>query len=234
MTGYKMKKGEIILDKVSKIYESRQGGEFYVALDNINLKIKSGDRIGLIGCNGSGKTTLLKLIAGIAKASRGEVRVEGKVNSLLEIGAGFHPDLSGIDNIMLNGLLAGMSRNEVLELKNKIVEFSDLGEHIGMPFYTYSSGMKLKLAFSVAVAADPDILIFDEVVSMGDEKFIKMFKDYFSEVLRQRKTVLFATHVLEVLSLYCDKTIWMDKGRVRLMGKTDEVIKQYRKEYGNE
>ncbi|HWS48748.1 MAG TPA: ATP-binding cassette domain-containing protein [Candidatus Methanoperedens sp.] len=229
-----MKKGEIILDKVSKIYESRQGGEFYVALDNINLKIKSGDRIGLIGCNGSGKTTLLKLIAGIAKASRGEVRVEGKVNSLLEIGAGFHPDLSGIDNIMLNGLLAGMSRNEVLELKNKIVEFSDLGEHIGMPFYTYSSGMKLKLAFSVAVAADPDILIFDEVVSMGDEKFIKMFKDYFSEVLRQRKTVLFATHVLEVLSLYCDKTIWMDKGRVRLMGKTDEVIKQYRKEYGNE
>lgn len=234
MTGYKMKKGEIILDKVSKIYESRQGGEFYVALDNINLKIKSGDRIGLIGCNGSGKTTLLKLIAGIAKVSRGEVRVEGKVNSLLEIGAGFHPDLSGIDNIMLNGLLAGMSRNEVLELKNKIVEFSDLGEHIGMPFYTYSSGMKLKLAFSVAVAADPDILIFDEVVSMGDEKFIKMFKDYFSEVLRQRKTVLFATHVLEVLSLYCDKTIWMDKGRVRLMGKTDEVIKQYRKEYGNE
>lgn len=229
-----MKKGEIILKEVSKTYNSRQGRNVFVALDKVNLKIESGDRIGLIGRNGSGKTTLLKIIAGIARASRGEVRVEGKVNSLLEIGAGFHPDLSGLDNIMLNALLAGMSRNEVLKSKNKIVEFSDLVEHIGMPFYTYSSGMKLKLAFSVAVAANPDILIFDEVVSMGDEKFIKMFKDYFLEVLRQKKTVLFATHVLEVLPLYCNKTIWMEKGKVRLIGQTKEVVRQYLEECGNE
>ena len=223
-----MKKGEIILSGVSKIYKPRRGEESFVALDNLNLKVKSGDRIGLIGNNGSGKTTLLKVITGITRPSKGHLTVKGKVNSLLELSAGFHPDLSGLDNIMLNGLLAGMSRNSVLELKDKIIDFSDLKKHILMPFYTYSSGMKLKLAFSVAIAADPDILIFDEVVSMGDEKFIKMFIDYFSKILKQRKTVLFATHVLEILPLYCDKVIWMENGKIRMLGKTDEVIKIYK------
>lgn len=223
-----MKKGEIILSGVSKIYRSRGGKQSFVALNKINLKIKPGDRVGLIGHNGSGKTTLLKLIAGIARASEGQVRVGGKVNSLLEIGAGFHPDLSGFDNIMLNGLLAGLDRSTVSKLRNKIIEFSDLGKHIHMPFYTYSSGMKLKLAFSVAVAADPDILIFDEVVSMGDEKFIQLFIKYFSEIIKQKKTIIFATHILEVLPLYCNKTVWMEEGKIKMIGETNKVIEKYK------
>lgn len=222
-----MRKGEVVLDKVTKIYRSRGSQKSFKALENISLTIKSGDRIGLIGHNGSGKTTLLKLIAGIARASVGEIKVHGKINSLLEIGAGFHSDLSGRENIMLNGLLAGLSRREVLDLANQIVEYSGLGKFIEMPFYTYSSGMKLKLAFSIAVAADPDILIFDEVVSMGDEKFVQMFKKYFSEILKQKKTVVFATHVLEILPLYCDKTVWMEGGNIVMFGKTEKVIEKY-------
>ncbi|MFA5025589.1 MAG: ATP-binding cassette domain-containing protein [Candidatus Shapirobacteria bacterium] len=227
MIGFNMKKGEIRLNGVSKIYKSREKRQGFSALNGINLIIKPGDRIGLIGHNGSGKTTLLKIIAGIARASEGEVKIEGKINSLLEIGAGFHPDLSGLENIMLNGLLAGLSRKRVLELTDQIVEYSGLEKFIKMPFYTYSSGMKLKLAFSVAVAANPDILIFDEVVSMGDEKFIKLFKRYFVEVLKQKKTVIFATHVLEILPLYCDKTVWMEDGKIIMEGGSKQVIGKY-------
>jgi len=231
-----MQNGDIFLKGVSKLYKIRNGGlgmegsRDFLALDNINLRIKSGDRLGLIGHNGGGKTTLLKIIAGIAKATSGEIKSRGKINSLLEIGAGFHADLSGLENIMLNGMLAGLSRKEVKEVTDKIVEFSGISRFIKMPFYTYSSGMKLKLAFSVAVHSDPDILIFDEIVSMGDEKFIKMFKKYFSDILKLKKTIIFATHVLEVLPLYCKKTVWMEDGKIKMVGETRVVIKEYRKE----
>lgn len=239
-TGFKMKKGNISLKNVSKVYKLRGMGfgkknkKSFLAIDDVNIEIKSGDRYGIIGHNGSGKTTLLKLVAGISRVSKGEVTVCGKVNSLLEIGAGFHPDLSGAENIMLNGLLAGMSRNEVRNKMDKIIEFSGISEFIRMPFYTYSSGMKLKLAFSVAVHANPDILIFDEVVSMGDEKFIQMFKEYFKSILEKNVTIIFATHILDVLSLYCDKTIWMERGKIKMVGKTDDVIRKYKKAYSTD
>jgi teichoic acid transport system ATP-binding protein len=224
-----MNKGEIILKEVTKKYKALGKGEEFVALDKINLTVNSGERIGLIGGNGSGKTTLLKIIAKIARPTGGQVEVEGKVNSLLEIGAGFHPDLTGFENIMLNAQLALMTRGEVEKARDEIIQISGISKFINKPFYTYSSGMKLKLAFAVAVMANPDILIFDEVVSMGDEKFIEMFKKYFKSVLKKKKTIIFATHVLEVLPLYCEKTVWLEKGKIKMMGGTARVIEEYRK-----
>jgi len=229
-----MKIGEILLDKVTKTYNLRRGIFFrnkktFTALDNLSLKINSGDRLGIVGNNGSGKTTLLKIISGITDVTSGKVISKGKIVSLLELSAGFHPDISGLDNIMLNGLLAGLNRDEVLKRTNKIITDSGISDFIKMPFYTYSSGMKLKLAFSVAINSDPDILIFDEIVSSGDENFVKMFVNYFDKLVVEGKTLIFATHVLEVLSLYCNKVLWMEKGQIKLMGKTSYILGEYKK-----
>jgi len=229
-----MKNGEVLLKGVSKVYKIRRRGldfhsqKTFLALDNLNLKIKSGDRLGLIGNNGSGKTTLLKIISGIANPTNGEIVSKGKINSLLELSAGFHPDLSGLENIMLNGLLAGLNRKEVKEMVDEIVKYSGLSEFINMPFYTYSSGMKLRLAFSVAVHSNPDILVFDEIVSVGDEKFIQMFIKYFDKLLKQKKTLIFATHILKILPLYCNKTIWLEDGKIKMIDETKKVIKMYK------
>jgi len=233
-----MKIGEILLDKVTKTYKLRRGIFFkdkktFTALNNLSLKINSGDRLGIIGNNGSGKTTLLKIISGITDVTKGEVITKGKIVSLLELSAGFHPDISGIDNIMLNGLLAGLNRCEVIKRTNKIILDSGISDFIKMPFYTYSSGMKLKLAFSVAINSDPDILIFDEIVSAGDEFFIKMFMNYFNKVIKEKKTLIFASHVLEVISLYCNKVLWMEHGNVRMIGETMKVIREYKKAQTN-
>lgn len=234
MIGFNMKTGEIYLENVSKIYKIRSGRLFqgvpktFITLDNLNLEIKSGDRLGLIGKNGSGKTTLLKIISGVTTVSKGNILVFGKTTSLLDLGAGFHPDLSGLDNIMLNGLLAGLSRGEVKKLTQSIIDYSGLSKFINMPFYTYSSGMKLKLAFAIAIHADPDILVFDEIVSAGDEQFIKMFATYFDKLLKQKKTLIFATHILEVLPFYCNKTLWLENGKIKQFGETNKVIAAYK------
>jgi ABC-type polysaccharide/polyol phosphate transport system ATPase subunit len=203
-------------------------------LSGVTLEINKGERVGLIGSNGAGKTTLLKVIAGISKISTGKLVVNGRVNSLMELGAGFYPDLTGRENILLNGMLAGASRKEVRRSMNDIIKYSGIEKFIDYPFYTYSAGMKLRLAFSVATHASPDILLFDEIVAMGDEKFIKTFKNYFNRVLKEKKTVIFATHVLTVLPLYCERVIWMDGGKVRMDGKASEVIAKYQKEMAKE
>lgn len=229
-----MKTGEIYLSKVSKVYSLRRGLSYkdkktFTALNNLTLKIKKGERLGVIGHNGSGKTTLLKIISGITTVTNGKVTSKGKIVSLLELSAGFHPDISGFDNIMLNGLLAGLNREDVCKRTNKIIVDSGLCDFIKMPFYTYSAGMKLKLAFSVAINSDPDILVFDEIVSAGDESFIKMFVNYFNKLIKEKKTLIFATHVLEVLSLYCNKILWMENGHIRMIGDTDSIIEEYKK-----
>lgn len=199
-------------------------------LSGVTLEINKGERVGLIGSNGAGKTTLLKVIAGISKISTGNLKVNGRVNSLMELGAGFYPDLTGRENILLNGMLAGASRKEVRKSMSDIIKYSGIEKFIDYPFYTYSAGMKLRLAFSVATHASPDILLFDEIVAMGDEKFIKTFQNYFSKILKEKKTVIFATHVLDVLPIYCERVIWMDGGKVKMDGEAEKVIKKYRKE----
>ncbi|MPM40551.1 Teichoic acids export ATP-binding protein TagH [bioreactor metagenome] len=226
-----MKIGDIAIDKVTKIYTSRlitNHKKSFTALNSINLKINSGDRLGIIGSNGSGKTTLLKIISGISNPTSGKILSKGKIVSLLELGAGFHPDISGYDNIPLNGLLTGLTRKEIMTRADKIIADSGIADFINMPFYTYSSGMKLRLAFAIAINSDPDILIFDEIVSAGDEFFIKMFIDYFNKIIEEGKTLVFASHVLEVLSLYCDKVLWMEHGEVCMIGETAKVIKEYK------
>jgi lipopolysaccharide transport system ATP-binding protein len=201
-----------------------------IVLSGVSLEIEKGQRVGLIGSNGSGKTTLLKIIAGISKISGGEIMVSGKVNSLMELGAGFYPDLTGRENILLNGLLAGANKRDIQRRIKDIINYSGIGKFIDYPFYTYSAGMKLRLAFSVATHADPDILLFDEIVAMGDERFIKTFKEYFLRISKEKKTIVFATHVLAVLPLYCERVIWMDKGKIRMDGDANRVIEQYKKE----
>lgn len=200
-----------------------------VVLSGVTLQINKGERVGLIGSNGAGKTTLLKVIAGICKISEGKLTVGGRVNSLMELGAGFYPDLTGRENILLNGLLAGASKREIQRATKDIIRYSGIEQYIDYPFYTYSAGMKLRLAFSVATHASPDILLFDEIVAMGDEKFIKLFRDYFSRVVKEKKTVVFATHVLDILPLYCQRVIWMDSGKVKMDGPSEVVIEKYRR-----
>lgn len=198
-------------------------------LRDISIVIKKGERVGLIGSNGAGKTSLLKIIAGISKASKGSVLVTGRVNSLMELGAGFNQDLTGRENIMLNGMLAGATKELVRSNMEEIIDASGIRDYIDYPFYTYSAGMKLRLAFSVATHASPDILLFDEIVAMGDEQFIRLFSDYFLKIVENKKTVLFATHVLDVLPLYCERVIWMDGGEIKMDGPTLRVIKEYRR-----
>ena len=149
----------------------RSINDIHVALDNISFSLKKGERLGVIGSNGSGKTTLLKLLAGITKQQKGKLSISGKVVSLIDLEAGFHPDLTGEENIFLNGLIIGMSRKEIKEKKDLIVSFADIGKFIDAPLYTYSSGMKLRLGFSIAVHSNPDILLLDEGFAVGDEGF---------------------------------------------------------------
>ena len=235
MTGSKTVKHYIYLQNVSKKFSQVRGLGFVekkprTVISNMTLAIAKGERVGLIGCNGSGKTTILKIIAGISSITSGKLTVEGRVNSLMELGAGFNPDLTGRENILLNGMLAGATRSEIKNTEKEIIEYSGIEKYIDLPFYTYSAGMKLRLAFSVAIHANPDILLFDEIVAMGDEKFINSFKDYFSKIVKEKKTVIFATHVLDVLPLYCPRVIWMDKGKVVMDGKSEVVIAKYRQE----
>lgn len=151
----------------------RKRKENFLAINNISLKIKKGERIGIIGSNGSGKTTLLKLISGITIPTKGKVITNGRLISLIDLDAGFHPDLTGEENILLNGLILGLSKTEIIENYNKIIDFADIGKFIDSPLYTYSSGMRLRLGFAVAINANPDILVLDENISVGDEDFKK-------------------------------------------------------------
>lgn len=188
--------------------------EQFVALKNIDLKIFKGEKVGIIGANGSGKTTLLKIIAGITNADSGQVKTRGKVISLIDLGAGFHPDLTGEENIFLNGLIIGMSKQEIEQQFNNIIKFADIGRFIDAPLYTYSDGMKLRLGFSIAVHAKPDILILDEAITTGDEGFRKKSGQKINQFFQQKKTILIVSHWLDYLKQYVDRIVWLDQGKI--------------------
>jgi lipopolysaccharide transport system ATP-binding protein len=243
MTKKKNKSLAISLKKVSKTYElhhekptfaeqilMRKEKEFFTALQSIDLSIYKGEKIGIIGKNGAGKTTLLKVIAGITTPNKGSVTTHGRVGSLIDLGAGFHPDLTGKDNVFLNGLLLGMSKQEVQQKYQSIVEFSGIGNFIDTPFYTYSTGMKLRLGFSVAVHADPDILILDEGINTGDEDFKHKALTKIGEFLKQKKTILIVSHWLEFLEENVNTFIWLEKGKVKMRGNK-KVIEKYRQSF---
>ncbi|MEP7263537.1 MAG: ABC transporter ATP-binding protein [Bacteroidota bacterium] len=204
--------------------------EVFNALSDVSFEINQGERVGIIGRNGAGKSTLLKILSRITEPTSGRIEITGRVASLLEVGTGFHPELSGRENIYLNGAILGMSRIEIQKKFNEIVAFAEVEQFLDTPVKRYSSGMYVRLAFAVAAHLEPEILIVDEVLAVGDSQFQKKCLGKMEDVSRNSKrTVLFVSHNMAAIQHLCDKVIYLEKGKVKAIGKTDEVIKQYLK-----
>lgn len=203
--------------------------ESFSALQGVNLTIRKGDRVGIIGKNGSGKTTLLKIISRITHPTKGTVFTQGKITSLIDLNAGFHPDLSGVQNIYLNGMVLGMTKNEIDSKLSSIIRFAELHKFIDVPVFTYSEGMKLRLGFSVAVHTDPDVLILDEGLSVGDHLFQKKCQQYFDTYFARGKTLIVCLHVLDFIHDNCNRVVVMKNGRIQADGNTS-LISLYEKE----
>ena len=203
-----------------------KGREFW-ALRDATFDVPKGSMFGIIGHNGSGKSTALKVIAGIYRPSSGSVTVSGKLSALLELGAGFHPELTGRENIALNGSILGMTRRQIEEQTDEIVEFSGLEEFIDSPVKTYSSGMYVRLGFAIAVKVDPEILVIDEVIAVGDEDFQRRCFDYISTLRARGSTIVIVTHAMGIVSDRCDYAMWLDHGQVQALGPAREVVDGY-------
>ena len=201
--------------------------ETFTALDDVSFEVPRGTMFGVIGENGSGKSTLLKLLAGITKPTRGTVKVRGRVSALIELGAGFHPEISGRENVAINGIMLGLTRREIQERFDEIVAFAELERFIDAPVKTYSSGMYMRLGFAVAVHADPDVLLVDEVLAVGDEGFSRKCLDKIGEFRRRGKTIFFVTHSLGLVEKMCDDALWLRKGRMVERGDPKRVVDAY-------
>jgi ABC-type polysaccharide/polyol phosphate transport system ATPase subunit len=201
--------------------------ETFPALQDVSFAVAAGRTCGVIGRNGSGKSTALKLVAGITKPTSGTVVVKGRISALIELGAGFHPEISGRENVFINGIMLGLSRREIERRFDEIVEFAELREFIEAPVKTYSSGMYLRLGFAVAIHVDPDVLLVDEVLAVGDEGFTHKCLDKFAEFRRLGKTILLVTHSLGLVERFCDDAVWLDGGRVRSQGDPKRVVDAY-------
>lgn len=203
--------------------------EEFAALTDVSFSIEKGEVIGIIGHNGAGKSTLLKIISGILKPTEGSIEVRGNIVPMLELGSGFDYDLTGRENIYLNGAILGYSEEFLKEKYDEIVAFSELGNFIEIPIRNYSSGMLMRLAFSIATVVNPDILIVDEILAVGDASFQEKSKARMMELMGGGTTVLFVSHSLAQIRGMCDRVIWLDHGRVKMIGKTDEVCDRYEK-----
>lgn len=226
----------VYLDKANTIKEkllflfSRNKKQKREVLKGISLKIKKGEVVALIGTNGSGKSTLLKLLTKIIYPNKGKIETNGKLTSLLELGAGFHPDFSGRENIYFNASIFGLTKKEIDSRLQDIIEFSELKDFIDSPVRTYSSGMYMRLAFSVAINVDADILLIDEILSVGDEHFQNKCFEKMLELKKQGKTMVFVTHSMGTVKSLCDRAIWLKDGLIRMDGNTEEVVDEYIKE----
>jgi ABC-type polysaccharide/polyol phosphate transport system ATPase subunit len=198
-----------------------------VALRDVSFKIVKGETFGIIGRNGSGKSTILSLVAGVIRQDRGVVDVNGRISSLLELGAGFHPDLSGVENIIMNGILMGNTRRHMQKKLKKIIDFSELGDFIYQPLRTYSSGMHMRLGFSVAIHIDPEILLIDEALAVGDLSFQKKCIQKMLEFRESGATLIIVSHEMNSISKVCDRVMWIDNGSVMSVGKPVETIERY-------
>ncbi|NLX44261.1 MAG: ABC transporter ATP-binding protein, partial [Chloroflexi bacterium] len=201
--------------------------ESFWALSDVSFDIAAGESVGLVGNNGSGKSTSLKLMTRILRPTRGQVSVDGRVSGLLELGAGFHPELSGRDNIYLNGALMGLSRRDIDARLNTIIDFSELGNFVDVQLKFYSTGMAMRLAFSIAVSVDADILLVDEVLAVGDQAFQAKCLERIREILKQGVTIVLVSHDLNMVRDLCQRSIWLHKGRLRADGPTPEVLDAY-------
>jgi len=196
-------------------------------LKGINLSISKGEVVGLIGVNGSGKSTLLKLMTQIIYPNKGTITTKGKLTSLLELGAGFHPDFSGRENIYFNASIFGLTRKEIDERLDDIIKFSELEDFIDNPVRTYSSGMYMRLAFSVAINVDAEILLIDEILSVGDEHFQEKCLKKIEELKSQGVTIVFVTHGMGTVKRFCTRAVWLHEGVIQKDGNIDEVIDEY-------
>lgn len=237
----------IVLDNVSKsylLYHHITGGiknflfnlpealnsmrnNRFEALKDISFKVHKGETLGIIGRNGAGKSTLLGLIAGVLKPTNGKIIVNGKISPLLELGGGFHPELTGRENIMFNGVLLGLTRADVLRKINKIIKFSELEEFIEQPIRTYSSGMLARLGFSVVAHLDPDILLIDEILAVGDMEFQKKCIDKMMGFKKSGVTIVFVSHSMPDILRICDRVLWIDNHIARTIGAPEEIVGSY-------
>ena len=228
------KKFKVYYDKPNTLKErivfwKNNKAEQRTVLENINVKIKKGDTVALIGVNGSGKSTLLKLMTKIIYPTTGEIITRGKLTSLLELGAGFHDDFTGRENIYFNASIFGLTRGEIEDKIDDIIEFSELGEFIDNPVRTYSSGMYMRLAFSIAINVEAEILLIDEILAVGDQHFQDKCFNKLQELKKSDKTIVIVSHSLDSIKRLCDRAIWINKGHVQMDGEVHKVIEEYLK-----
>ena len=228
------------LTKIYKLYEkpmdrmkealslskNRYSREHY-ALRDLSFEVKKGDTVGILGTNGSGKSTLLKIITGVLTPSMGSLEINGKISALLELGAGFNPEYTGMENIYLNGTMMGYSREQMEKRVQSIIDFADIGDFINQPVKTYSSGMFARLAFAVAINVDPEILIVDEALSVGDVRFQTKCINKMKELKEKGTTILFVSHATEQIKRFCTKALWINKGKIVEQGESSEIVDRY-------
>jgi lipopolysaccharide transport system ATP-binding protein len=218
---------DTVQGRFAKMLRRKTQGEEFWALRDVSFSVERGESLGLVGHNGAGKSTALKLMTRILEPTAGRVRMNGRVAALLELGSGFHPDLSGRENVFLNGSLLGFSRREMRAKLDEIVDFAEIGDFIDMEVKHYSSGMYTRLAFAVATAVDPEILITDEVLAVGDEAFQRKCMDRIYRFRQMGKTIIFVSHALETVRTLCDHAVWLDHGQAKRVGAASEVIDAY-------
>lgn len=216
---------------IHKFFKQKSSGNrHFYALKDVTLKIKGSECVGIIGKNGAGKSTLLSLMLGTILPSRGNVRVAERITPLLELGGGFHPDLTGRENVLLNGVLLGLTKEETMKRIPSIITFSEIGEFVDFPVRTYSTGMYLRLAFSVAIHVDPKIFIIDEILSVGDEVFQRKSKEAMLTLIKGGVTTILVSHNLQAIEEICNRVIWLDHGEIVAEGEPEGLIEKYRKE----
>jgi ABC-2 type transport system ATP-binding protein/lipopolysaccharide transport system ATP-binding protein len=209
------------------IARSIRADELVIALDGVSFNVEKGHTLGLIGENGSGKSTMLKIVAGIAKPSSGRITTAGKVSALIELGAGFHPEITGRENVFINGIMLGLSKKEITAKFDEIVRFAELEDFIDAPVKTYSSGMYMRLGFSVAINVNPEILLIDEVLAVGDASFIPKCLDRIDDFRRRKKTILFVSHDLATVEKICNRVVWLKNGHVAAAGEPKRIVDAY-------
>lgn len=209
--------------------KNRQGeeGNIFLALNNVSFQLKQGESLALVGANGAGKTTILKLLANITKPTSGSIRTEGKLSALIELGAGFHPDLTGRENVFLNGAILGLSRKQILDRFDEIVEFSELDRFIDTPVKRYSSGMTVRLGFAVASCIEPEVLLVDEVLAVGDAAFQQKCMGRIRSLIRNGTSIVFVSHNIYLIQAICKSALYLESGKVKQFGDTKDIIDLY-------
>jgi len=226
--GFRRHSGRALLrTHLSQWFQRDSDAEPFWALRNVSFRLERGEGLAVFGSNGAGKSTLLSLVAGLAPADEGHVAVNGRIAALFELGSGFHPDLTGVENIRLNASLLGLGRARVNELFDQIVEFSGIGEFVEEPIRTYSTGMLMRLAFSVAIHLDPEVLLVDEILAVGDAAFQQKCFDRILEFRKTGTTFLCVSHAVGMVQHFCDRALWLDHGELLMDGKIDQVFDAY-------